>query len=69
MKNELHLSEAQAQAAIISVANILFGRQEFGEGKIYEKGKEVDHNTLPAPTNINRTEPYFETMTLANIVT
>ena len=57
LKSELHLSEAQAQGAIISVANILFGRQEFGEWKIYEKGKEVDYNTLPASKNMNRTEP------------
>ena len=68
MKSELHLSEAQAQDAI-SVANILFGRQEFREWKIYEKGKEVDYNTLPAPTNMNRTKPYFEIMILASIVT
>ena len=68
MKSELHLSEAQAQGAI-SVANILFGRQEFRELKIYEKGKEVDYNTLPAPTNMNRTKPYFEIMILASIVT
>ena len=68
MKSELHLSEAQAQGAI-SVANILFGRQEFREWKIYEKGKEVDYNTLPAPTNMNRTKPYFEIMILASIVT
>ena len=51
------------------MANILFGRQEFGEWKIHEKGQEVDYNTLPAPTNINRTEPYLETMILASIVT
>ena len=31
LKTELHLSEVQAQGAIISVADILFGRQEFGE--------------------------------------
>ena len=68
MKSELHLSEAQAQGAI-SVANILFGRQEFREWKIYEKGKEVDYNTLPTPTNMNRTKPYFEIMILASIVT
>ena len=68
MKSELYLSEAQAQGAI-SVANILFGRQEFREWKIYEKGKEVDYNTLPAPTNMNRTKPYFEIMILASIVT
>ena len=29
LKSELHLSEAQVQGAIISVANILSGRQEF----------------------------------------
>ena len=51
------------------MANILFGRQEFREWKIYEKGKEVDYNTLPAPTNMNRTKPYFEIMILASIVT
>ena len=49
IKTELYLSEVQAQGAIISVTNILFGRQEFGEWKIYEKGKEEDYNTLPAP--------------------
>ena len=51
------------------MADILFGRQEFGEWKIYEKGKELDYNTLPVPKNINRTEQYFETMILAGIVT
>ena len=69
MKTELHLSEVQAQGAIISVANILFGRQEFGEWKIYEKGKEVDYKTLPAPKNIDKTKPYFETIILAGIAT
>ena len=69
LKSELHLSEAQAQGAIVAVANILFGRQEFGEWKVFEKEKEVDFNTLPASTNINRTEPYFEAMILAGIVT
>ena len=51
------------------MANNLFGRQELRERKIFQKGKEVDYNTLPAPTNINRTEPYFKTMILAGIVT
>ena len=68
MKSELHLSKAQAQGAI-SLANILYGRQKFREWKIYEKGKEVDYNTLPTPTNMNRTKPYFEIMILASIVT
>ena len=69
LKSELHLSEAQAQGTIISVANILFGKQEFGEWKICEKGKEIDYNTLPAPTNINRLESHFETMVLVGVVT
>ena len=68
LKSELHLSEAQAQGAI-SLANILYGRQKFREWKIYEKGKEVDYNTLPAPTNMNRTKPYFEIIILASFVT
>ena len=45
LKSGLHLTEAQAQGVIISVANILFGRQVFREWKIYEKGREVDYNT------------------------
>ena len=46
LKSELHLSDTQAQGAIIPVANILFSRQEFREWKIYEKGKEVDSHYL-----------------------
>ena len=58
----------------ISQAGVLQGnsqidRQEFGTWKIYEKRKETDYNTLPVPKNINRTEPYFETMVLVGIVT
>ena len=68
LKSELHMSEAQAQGAIIAVANTLFGRKEFGEWKPYHKGQVADYNTLPAPTNINRTEPYVEAMVLAGIV-
>ena len=62
------MSEAQVQGAIISVANILFNRKEFGEWKLFDKGTPTDPNTLPAPTNINRTEPYIKAMISAGIV-
>ena len=62
------MSEAQVQGSIISVANILFNRKEFGEWRLYEKREPTDVNTLPASTNINRTESYVEAMILSSIV-
>ena len=50
-----------------AVANKLFNRKEFGESKRYEKEKPTDYNTLPAPTNTNRTEPYIESLILSGI--
>ena len=35
---------------------------------MFEKGKPTDVDTLPAPTNMNRTESYVEVMILAGIV-
>ena len=32
LKSELHMSEKQAQGAICTVANILFGRKDYGNG-------------------------------------
>ena len=60
LKSELHMSEAQAQGAIIGVANIL----------VWEKGlrQVCDYNTLPAATNTNRTEPYIEAKIISGIV-
>ena len=67
LKSELHMSERQAQGAIVAVANILFGRKDLGEWKLYEKNKVADVNNLPAPSNINRTEQCAEAMVLAGI--
>ena len=67
LKSEFHLSENQAQGAICTVANNLFNCKDFGELKRYEKEKPADYNTLPAPTNTNRTEPYIEALILSNI--
>ena len=65
LKSEFHLSENQAQGAICTVENNLFNPKEFGEWKRYEKEKPTDYNTLPAPTNTNRTEPYIEALILS----
>ena len=67
LKSEFHLSENQAQGAICTVENNLFNPKEFGEWKRYEKEKPTDYNTLPAPTNTNRTEPYIEALILSGI--
>ena len=67
LKSEFHLSENQAQGAICTVANNLFNRNEFGVWKRYEKEKPPDYNTLPAPINANRTEPYIEALILSGI--
>ena len=57
-----------AQRAIIEIANYLFGHKEHGKWKLYKSGEPYDCNTLPSPSNTNRTEPYIEAMILSNIV-
>ena len=57
-----------AQRAIIEIANYLFGHKEHGKCKLYKSGEPYDCNTLPSPSNTNRTEPYIEAMILSNIV-
>ena len=69
LKAELHMSEKQVHGSIIAVANVLFGRKEFGEWKAYNRDLPTENNTLPSPSNLNRTEPYMEAMILAGIVT
>ena len=68
LKSKYHMSENMAQGAIIEVANYLFGRKEHGEWKPYKPGEVSDCNTLPSPSNTNRTEPYIEAMILSHIV-
>lgn len=68
LKAEYHLSERQCQGAITNVANILFGRKDHGEWKLYTAGQTPDPNTLPDPRNVRSTEPYVEAMILSCIV-
>ena len=68
LKSKYHMSENMAQGAIIEVANYLSDRKEHGEWKPYKPGEVSDCNTLPSPSNTNRTEPYIEAMTLSPIV-
>ena len=56
------MSEAQEQGAITLIAYHLFRRKENREWKLYESGKKCHYNTLYAPSNINRIEPYMEAL-------
>ena len=64
LKSKHHMSQPQAEAAIVYVGNILFKR----EWKFYDSKKPTDKNTLPAGSNMRRVEPYMEAMALASIV-
>ena len=70
LKNQHIMSENQSQGAIIEVANTLFVRnwKPYNKTKKDEKGQICDFNTLPSPTNTNRTEPYIEALILSGIV-
>ena len=69
LEAQFHMSSRQAEGAVVTVANLLFGCQDFGPWKIYDKKVSSDCHTLPAPTNLNRVEPCMEAMVLAGIVT
>ena len=62
------MSRNQIEGSIITIANGLFGRKDFGEWKIYDKHTTLDNNTLPSMTNITQTESYMEAMVLNFIV-
>ena len=64
MKNKYHVSQVQAEGAIVEVGNFLFGRN----WKLYDKGLPTNCNTLPAGSNIRKVEPYIEAMVLSSIV-
>ena len=63
LTSQLHMSQTQAEGAIVATANDLFGRQ----WKVFESNKPVDKNTLPASSNVKRIEPYVEAMVLSSI--
>ena len=62
------MSQNQIEGSIITIANELFGRKEFGEWKLYDRLTTPDNNTLPSLSNIRRTESYMEAMALDFIV-
>ena len=64
MKNKYHVSQVQAEGAIVEVGNFLFGRN----WKLYDKGLPTNCNTLPAGSNMRKVEPYIEAMVLSSIV-
>ena len=64
LKSMYHMSQKQAEAAVIEVGNCLFGRN----WQFYDPEKPTNRNTLPSGSNSRRTEPYIEAMALAAIV-
>ena len=64
LKSKYHMSQQQAEAAIVETANSLFER----EWKYFDSNKATDCNTLPASSNARRVEPYVEAMALSSIV-
>ena len=68
LKSEFHLSKNQAQEAICTVANNLFGRKKYGELKQYERDEPTIYNTLPVISNTNKTEAYVEALIPAGIM-
>ena len=64
LKSKHHMSQPQAEAAIVYVGNMMFKR----DWKFYDPKKPVDKNTLPAGSNMRRVEPYMEAMALSSIV-
>ena len=46
LKSESHLSENQAQGAIYTVANNLFGRREYGEWKQYKRDEPNTNRSI-----------------------
>ena len=58
------MSQRQCEAAVIEVGNQLFDRS----WKLYNEKLKTDQNTLPAGSNMRRTEPYLEAMALSSIV-
>ena len=68
LSSSYHMSQSQVQGAIITVANELFGRKEFGEWKVYSSTEPQDDNTLPSFNNVRRAEHYFEAMALNMVV-
>ena len=68
LQAQYNMSHRQAEGAITVVANQLFGRSKYGEWKIYDKHSVTDCNTMPAMSNIRRTEPYIEAMAMNMIV-
>ena len=59
VKSKYHISENMARKAITEIANYLFGCKEHGKWKPYKSGEPYDCNTLPSPSNTNRTDPYM----------
>ena len=62
------MSQYQTEGAIVTLANDLFGRAEYGPWKVFNKDIPQDRNTLPASSNFSQhVEPYVEAMVLSSL--
>ena len=68
LKTYYHMSQRQAEGAIVTVANGLFGRDKFGPWTQHSPKEPYTVNTLPASSSNRRVEPYMEAMALGMIV-
>ena len=64
LKSKYHMSDSQVEGSIVTVANMMFGRN----WKPYSTDHTTDNNTLPSMSNARRTERYAEAMVLNLIV-
>ena len=64
LKSKYHMSQVQAEAAIVETGNSLFGRR----WKTFNPELPTDRDTLPASSNMRRVEPYLEAVAMSSIV-
>ena len=65
LKSCFHMSQNQAEAAVVETANKMFGRN----WKYHDEEAEIDVDTLPDKKNARRVGKCIETMALSEIVT
>ena len=64
LKSKYHMSDSQVEGSIVTVANMMFGRN----WKPYSADHTTGNNSLPSMSNARRTECYAEAMVLNLIV-
>jgi len=63
LKAKYHMSAEQIEGSIVTVANLLFGRN----WNVYSPNQDIDKNSLPSMSNARRTEKLAEAQVLSEI--